>query len=38
MSKRVAIVTGGVGELGRAIGERLAGAGCRVAAMDIGRA
>ena len=35
MSKRVAIVTGGVGELGRAIGERLAGAGCRVAAMDI---
>lgn len=35
MSKRVAIVTGGVGELGRSICERLAAAGCRVAAMDI---
>ena len=35
MSKRVAIVTGGVGELGRSIGERLASAGVRVAAMDI---
>jgi acetoacetyl-CoA reductase len=35
MSKRVALVTGGVGELGRAICERLATAECRVAAMDI---
>lgn len=35
MSKRVAIVTGGVGQLGRSICERLAVAGCRVAAMDI---
>jgi len=35
MSKRVAIVTGGVGQLGRSICQRLAAAGCRVAAMDI---
>jgi len=35
MTNRVALVTGGVGELGRAICERLADAGCRVAAMDI---
>ena len=35
MSKRVAIVTGGVGELGRSICQRLAAAGCRVVAMDI---
>lgn len=35
MTKRVALVTGGVGELGRAICERLASQGCRVIAMDI---
>ncbi len=35
MSNRVAIVTGGVGELGRSICERLGAAGCRVVAMDI---
>lgn len=35
MSERVAIVTGGVGELGRAIGERLLDSGCRVAALDL---
>lgn len=35
MTKRVALVTGGVGELGRAICERLAAQGCRVVAMDI---
>ena len=35
MTKRVALVTGGVGELGRAICERLASQGCRVVAMDI---
>ena len=35
MSDRVALVTGGVGELGRSICERLAKHGCRVAALDI---
>ena len=35
MSDRVALVTGGVGELGRSICERLAKQGCRVAALDI---
>ena len=35
MSKRVALVTGGIGELGRSICERLTGQGCRVAALDI---
>lgn len=35
MSARVALVTGGVGELGRAISERLARGGCRVAALDV---
>ena len=35
MSERVALVTGGIGELGRSICERLAGQGCRVAALDI---
>lgn len=35
MTKRVALITGGAGELGRAICERLAGQGCRVVAMDI---
>lgn len=35
MTKRVALVTGGVGELGRAICERLASQGCRIIAMDI---
>ena len=35
MTKRVALVTGGAGELGRAICERLASQGCVVVAMDI---
>ena len=35
MSERVALVTGGIGELGRSICERLAKQGCRVAALDI---
>ena len=35
MTRRVALVTGGVGELGRAICERLASQRCRVVAMDI---
>ena len=35
MSDKVALVTGGVGELGRSICERLAKQGCRVAALDI---
>ena len=35
MSDRVALVTGGVGELGRSICERLVRQGCRVAALDI---
>ena len=35
MTKRVALITGGVGELGRAICERLASQGCRIVAMDI---
>ena len=35
MTKRVALVTGGAGELGRAICERLASQNCRVVAMDI---
>ena len=35
MTKRVALVTGGVGELGRAICERLASQNCRIVAMDI---
>jgi acetoacetyl-CoA reductase len=35
MSKRVALVTGGAGELGRAICERLASQDCRIVAMDI---
>ena len=35
MSERVALVTGGIGELGRSICERLAKRGCRVAALDI---
>ena len=35
MSKRVALITGGVGELGRAIGRRLANQGCHVVAMDL---
>ena len=35
MSERVAVVTGGVGELGRAISERLLDGGCRVAALDL---
>ena len=35
MPERVALVTGGVGELGRAISERLLADGCKVAAMDI---
>ncbi|GMQ76438.1 MAG: beta-ketoacyl-ACP reductase [Gammaproteobacteria bacterium] len=35
MTKRVALVTGGAGELGRAICERLASQGCRIVAMDI---
>lgn len=35
MTRRVALVTGGVGELGRSICERLGRAGCRVAAVDI---
>lgn len=35
MTKRVALITGGTGELGRAICERLASQGCRIVAMDI---
>ena len=35
MSDKVALVTGGIGELGRSICERLAQQGCRVAALDI---
>jgi acetoacetyl-CoA reductase len=35
MTNRVALITGGTGELGRAICERLAGQECRVVAMDI---
>jgi acetoacetyl-CoA reductase len=35
MSKRVALITGGAGELGRAICERLASQDCRIIAMDI---
>ncbi len=35
MSEKVALVTGGVGELGRSITERLVQQGCRVAALDI---
>ncbi len=35
MTDKVAVVTGGTGELGRAISERLLAAGCRVAALDI---
>ena len=35
MSGKVALVTGGVGELGRSICERLIQQGCRVAALDI---
>ena len=35
MSERVAMVTGGIGELGRSICERLTQQGCRVAALDI---
>ncbi len=35
MTKRVALVTGGVGELGRAICERLASQNCRIVAVDI---
>ena len=35
MSERVALVTGGIGELGRSICERLTRQRCRVAALDI---
>ena len=35
MSAKVAVVTGGVGELGRAIVERLLNDGCKVVAMDV---
>ena len=35
MSRRVALVTGGIGELGRSICERLTRHGCKVAALDI---
>ena len=35
MSERVALVTGGIGELGRSICERLTWQGCKVAALDI---
>ena len=35
MSERVALVTGGIGELGRSICERLTRHGCKVAALDI---
>ena len=35
MSERTALVTGGIGELGRSICERLAQQGCRVAALDV---
>ena len=35
MSERVALVTGGIGELGRSICKRLTRQGCRVAALDI---
>ena len=35
MFERVAMVTGGIGELGRSICERLTQQGCRVAALDI---
>ena len=35
MSEKIALVTGGIGELGRSICERLTQQGCRVAALDI---
>ena len=35
MSEKVAVVTGGIGELGRSICERLTQQGCGVAALDI---
>ena len=35
MSEKVAVVTGGIGELGRSICERLTRQGCGVAALDI---
>lgn len=35
MRDKVAVVTGGTGELGRAIAEKLLQAGCRVVALDI---
>ena len=35
MANKVALVTGGVGEIGRAICERLGRSGCRTAAMDL---
>jgi len=35
MTGRVALVAGGIGELGRAICERLARQGCRIAVMDV---
>ena len=38
MTGRVAVVTGGVGELGRAITQRLLGDGCRVVVLDINAA
>jgi acetoacetyl-CoA reductase len=38
MTRRVAVVTGGVGDLGRAITERLLCDGCQVAVLDINAA
>jgi acetoacetyl-CoA reductase len=38
MTARVALVTGGVGELGRSICKRLSEQGCRVVAMDLASA